>query len=410
MISTEIHQHSINNKIYWSVYSTHGHIYHHISNYIIHCVDNIGLEKDTVRARAYTLRNWVEFLNANNTDLLGANDSLLILYRNQRLNDSNANSSNSTASRKRSINQYLRYIYFFYKWIQDNNYAKLIIGPTKAFRFKSFLSESGNFSIKEKFPCFFDRTSSKSKHRKTFTPSNEQFLSLYNYFLQFNERETALRNCLILKLARDIGFRVDSIASLTINNFHRKDILESKDTFSITPARQKFGRQASFKMSIELAMDVADYIEDVRSKIALKFRSSSDEVFLSSTNGKPLKSKSISSAFSKASKKIGMPYRSGIHSWRGLFTEEFVIDEINIRKEEGLDISIDSIAKATAEALGQANINSQQSYIRSQLLKHDASATYKYKLQIAEIRAQLQLYMEKCAELERFCINNIPDE
>lgn len=380
----------LNKSTYWSLYSEVGKYEEDISAYLIHCVDNLELNVETVRGRAYALKIWAEFVFSNQKTIITANDGLIKQYRDFLLDHKNKNSSNNVKSRQRSINQYLRIIYDFYRWVQLSELALYILGPSEIYNIYSELTvESKKTSDYDKYPLLFRRTSLKSKHRTTFTPDYDTFLSLYRYFISSHSTNVADRNCMILKIAFEGGLRVGSTASLKISDFDEKKIRESDDYFTITPSVQKFGHTNSFDISINLAMDIVEYINGSRKKLSEQLASKSEYLFLDTVNGSNFLSKSISSDFSKASKKLGLPYRSGVHSWRGLFTENLIDYEIDARQELGFDTSVESIGMVIAKALGHSNPTSQQNYIRSIKSKHRSSQAFKHKEEVARLRQEL---------------------
>ncbi len=249
----------------------------------------------------------------------------------------------------------------------------------------------------ELYPLLFRRTSSKSKHRTSYTPDYETFLALYRHFIAHGIPEIHERNCLILKIAFEAGLRLGSIASLKISDFNLEKIQSSDHAFTITPAVQKFGRTNSFNISISLAMDVHEYIVWARNFLVQRVGSNSDHIFLSITDGSPLHATSISSTFSKASKVLGLPYRSGIHSRRGLFTENLIGYEMDARRELGFDTSVESIGMVVSKALGHSSPLSQQSYIRSSKSRHMSSQAFKHLNEVSTLRDQL---MESMKETE----------
>jgi integrase len=391
----------IDKNTYWSVYSDEGIYQDEISAYLIHCIDNIELNEETVRGRVYALQNWADFLLKERKEITSANDSLIKQYRDLLVDKKRENSSNNSKSRQRSINQYLRIIYDFYCWMQLNEIAPYILGPSDIYNIYSELTvDSKVKSEYDKYPLLFRRTSSKSKHRTTYTPDYETFLLLYRYFMSSHSAQISERNCLILKIAFEGGFRVGSTASLTIKDFDEIKLRKCEDYFTVTPMVQKFGRTNSFDISISLAKDILEYINGPRKKLAEQLNSKSDYLFLDTVNGSNLLAKSISSYFSKASKKLGLPYRSGIHSWRGLFTENLIDYEIDARQELGFDTSIESIGMVVSKALGHSNPTSQQNYIRSMKSKHRSSQAFKHKEEVSILRQEL-LREIKSSELLR---------
>ncbi len=385
-------------KTYWTLYNSVGEYQDLICAYLIHCVDDIELNASSTRARAYTLKNWAAYILQCNVNLLTADNDLIKMYRDHLLETKSTNASLNAKSRQRTINQYLKIIYDFYYWVQSLDKTRFILGSSEIYNIQSSLASDLRKKLEyEMYPLLFRRTASKSKHRTTYTPDYGTFLSLYRHFLSSCNAELAERNCLILKIALESGLRVGSIASLKIHDFNLQNIQSCGDHLQIVPEVQKFGMANSFSISLGLAMDIQEYINSSRKRIIERTLTKSDYVFLNMLNGSKLHSTSISSAFSKASKKLELPYRSGIHSWRGLFTENLIDYEIDARLELGFDASVESISMVVSKALGHSNPLSQQSYVRSMRSKHRSSQAFKHLQEISNLKAQL---LHSCKEAE----------
>ena len=395
-----MHQ-STNTQTYWSLYNDKGEYQRDISGYLLHCVDDLELNRMTVRGRAYALKSWANFVFLKDGNITSANNALIKQYREHLVDHKNKNSSGDLNSRKRSVNQYLRIVYDFYNWLQSRTISAFILGLSDAFNISSTLNEtSKRHTEHENYPLLFRHTSSRSKHRTTYTPDYNTFLALYRYFISAHSSEVAERDCLILRIAFEAGLRVASTASLKITDFDPTLIDTSGDSFKVQPGVQKFGMANSFEISINLAISIKEYIEGSRQKIIQKVGSTSNNLFLDTIKGSNLLPTSISSNFSKASKKLGLPYRSGIHCWRGLFTENLIDFEIDARTELGFDTSVESIGLVVSKALGHSNPMSQQSYIRSLRNRQRSSQAFKHLQEVSMLRQEL-LHTSKTCELLR---------
>lgn len=389
-------------SIYWALYNEEGEYQPDVAAYLIYCVDDLALNEATVLGRAYALKSWACYLNSNEVNLIKANNDTIKSYRDYLIENPRKNWSYDLKSRQRSINQYLRTIYDFYRWVQLNNSSAYILGPSNFFNIYSTLSlNSRKTSDADKYPLLFQRTSSRSKHRTTYTPDYQTFLSLYRYFISSHSTAVAERNCLILKIAFESGFRVGSTASLTIDDFDKTKLRDDVDYYTVKPSVQKFGRTNSFDISINLAMSIFEYIDGPRNELSRDLRNKSNHLFLNTITGSNLLSKSISSEFSKAAKQIGLPYRAGIHCWRGLYTENLIDYEIDARRELGFDSSIESIGMVVSKALGHSNPLSQQNYIRSLKSKHRSSQAFRHLQDMAHMQKELLHTIKACEVLRK---------
>jgi integrase len=389
-------------SVYWALYNPAGEYQADIAAYLIHCVDDLALNEATVLGRAYALKSWAGYLLLNNTKLTKATNDTVRVYRDYLFENPKKNWSNDLKSRQRSINQYLKIIYDFYHWMQFNNSSAYFLGPSNFFNIYSTLTLNSKQSREvDKYPLLFKRTSSKSKHRTTYTPDYQTFLSLYRHFISSHSAPVAERNCLILKIALEAGFRVGSTASLTIDDFDKSQLRDDVDYFTVKPSVQKFGRSNSFDISINLAMSIFEYIDGPRKQLNTDLHSKSNHLFLNTITGSNLLSKSISSEFSRAAKQLGLPYRAGIHCWRGLYTENLIDYESDARRELGFDSSIESIGMVVSKALGHSNPLSQQNYIRSLKSKHKSSQAFRHMQEVAYMQKELLQTIKACEILRK---------
>lgn len=375
----------IQGRSYYSFFDANGRLFYPPSDYLMDMADFRMTANSTVEDRANTLKVFLQYLSDNNIGYLDVDDVVLEEFRDSLLKTAAPNAQRNINTRKRTINVYLRRVYDFYKWVQDQESTKRILGK-KGHQIYSTLLESQNEDRnKNKYPKCYQRVGEGSKHTVNFVPSHENYTDLFDYFLQLRP-DVAIRNTLMLRILRQTGLRVGSLASLTIEQFNENEIDKSTGNISVRPAVQKNGYSKEFEVPLTLAYQIVSYIDKERQEIINKCGDQSKRLFLSTTKGIPLESKRISQLFNDAARAIGWNKKGvGPHCWRRLFACETIESDIDSSIELGLDTSIEGIGLRTAEKLGHNSINSQEAYIRELKRRRKGAATSRLS---AELQAE----------------------
>lgn len=376
----------IQGKNFYSFFDDKGELFYPPTDYLIDMLENQAFKNSTVDGRASTLKVFFQYLSDKNIDYLAVDDVVLEEFRDSRLNTGKPNPRSNSNGRKISINVYLRRIYDFYKWVQSLEPRSRILG-TGGHQINSTLLEKEQ-EQRSNYPKCYKGIGERSKHTVNFVPSQDDYTALFEHFLQLRP-SVATRNTLMLMIIRKTGFRVGSLASLSIDQFDEYKIAQSTGDILICPEVQKFGYHKEFEVPLTLAYQILNYIKKDRQEIVDKYKVQSNKIFLSTTTGIPLNSKRISQMFNDAAKKLGWDKRGvGPHSWRRLFACEIVESDVDSSIELGLDTSIEAIGSRTAQKLGHNSILSQEAYIRYLKRKRQGSA-------ISRLNDELQAEKDK---------------
>ena len=394
-------KHEIKGKIYYSFFDFKGRLFYPPTDYLIDMIDSRMAANSTVEDRASTLKVFFQYLSDNNINYLAVDDTVLEEFRDHSLKTSKGNRHSITNTRKVTINVYLRRIYDFYKWVQEQEPIKRILGISGHQIYSTLLENKNERNNGFNYPKCYQRVGEHSKHTVNFVPSQEEYTDLFDYFLQLNPN-VANRNTLLLRILRQTGLRCGSLASLTIEQFDESEINQSTANIFIRPEVQKFGYSKQFEVPIILAYQIVNYIKKDRQKIVDKYGTQSNKVFLSTTKGIPLESTRISQLFHDAARDLGWNQKGvGPHSWRRLFACETIESDIDSSIELGLDTSIEGIGLRTAQKLGHNSINSQEAYIRDIKRRRQGSAVSRLNEELQAERDKGDMLAMENAELRR---------
>lgn len=385
-------------RSFWTLVDDRGKTIWLFQDYIIHCVDEAGLSSGAVSARAYSLFKWFRFCAQEKYDVLQPSDALLGGFRDSELALQSSNCHGNLRARMRSVNQTLRCIYLFYMWLQQQNEhgQRQLLGTSGA-RIRSSLLSNGEEHRIKRYPLLLRRSGEQSKHRLAFVPSDDHRADLVAYFFKKYPPGIAKRNCLMMELAWRVGWRRGSIMSLTVSDF--TSARGDETSVQISPARQKFGHQFSFRVDRVLVDRILAYVESDRRHLAKLSLGIRDELFLSATTGLPISAQYVSTIFSRARRELGWPIGAGLHSWRRGFANRFLEREIDARLEIGLDTSYETLSAAVAYALGHESVHSQAAYVRDSQRRVASSDAYSADKRVAALESIIVDLEDKLSRL-----------
>ncbi|MFC7515474.1 hypothetical protein ACFQUU_10690 [Herbaspirillum sp. GCM10030257] len=376
-----------------------------------------ALNKKTVKGETIYVKRFLEFLIAGGIDLCNASDLVLTKFRDAEFKRVmvNANSSGSERAARRTVNAKLRRVYLFLEWFQDVEKAKqFLIGPLGC-QVKSILGRNKRpyktsdqklrFSSNDKwrYPLLYRQVGSHSKHQTKYISTSKDVEELTAHFLNSYPTVIASRNILILELANRVGLRRSSINSLRADQFSGEQLERSDGDLSVVPDSQKFGYENRYDIPFRLAYRIADYIENVRTPM-MRAKGWSEQqakgrLFFSFKTGKPLTDNSLSQIFGKAHDSLGNhEHGANIHSMRRKFTNDQIENEILVRKEQGLDTSVASIAASVSLALGHRNADSIAPYVSRKQGRFRLNDEMTPKERIAELEMEVQHLKVRLAE------------
>lgn len=378
---------------------------HEITDYALHLHDLRGLKLLTVEQETTNLLCFWKFLRADNRHIQSINDRFLARFRDEELQLvlSQPSSKGCERTAKTTVNQKLRSVYGWLWWLVDAGVSDAnLIGPNGCRVLSGGGAMSGARTAKPAFlmrathPLLFTGTGASSKHRTAFEATPVIFDAVTQAIMDSARSEyVRVRDCLFLDVARHVGFRRGSIASLAVDQFDREKLIaHQKNTIRISPSSQKFGYSNAFEFPVWLALQLADFIDGARKQLLEKHGISEDrapgEIFLSDRSCKPITLRAITQSIRPAMRACGAPKGAVIHVFRGLFANEAVDREIEYRVKRGLDTSTIAICAAVGLKLGHRNYMSLFAYVTQAQSRHGLEASTEATKEIRELRRRIK--------------------
>ncbi|TCK96991.1 hypothetical protein [Paraburkholderia sp. BL9I2N2] len=365
-------------RLYYVAYSHDDELVIPLIDYSMYLSDRRALDEKSVDKIIRSVGSFFDFMyNVPNVEshwqfLTHVHDRLLEKYRDtefKRVKENKLGSGDSLAAQK-TVNGKLIEIYNFLLWYQHTNKLKELIGPFECrVSCRKIFGETSKdrFGGQNYFPLLYKRTGACTGGVASYIPSETDVSALSQYMEGFTEFVT-FRNLLMLRLAKEMGWRRASLAALRCSQFSEERLAEMSDRGLVcVPPSQKFGYQNGFVVPPVLAMNVFNFIHDCRATFLAELgwdeTRGDDHIFISASTGRPLRGNSLSAIVGKGMKSIGAPRRAGLHSFRGLFAEDKVGDETVARVALGLDTSTASVSAAVALEMGQRNPDSLRAYV-----------------------------------------------
>lgn len=380
-------------------------ILHEITDYALHLRDFRRLEQLTVDQETTNLLCFWKFLRAKNWHVCSINNRVLARFRDEELKLVLLQSSSKGCERtaKATVNQKLRSVYGWLWWLVDAGVSDAnLIGPADCRVLSggpprsSFRAADAAAVRHAMHPLLFTGTGASSKHRTGSEATQDTFDAVTQAIMDGARSEhVRVRDCLFLDIARHVGFRRSSIASLTVDQFDRKTLIaHHKDTIRILPSSQKFGYSNAFDFPVWLALQLADFIDGARKQL-LKNRGISDdrapaEIFLSDRDCKPISLRAMTQSIRPAMRACGAPKGAVIHVFRGLFANDAIDREIEYRVERGLDTSTLAICAAVGLKLGHRNYQSLFAYVTQAQSRCGLEASTAVAKEMKELRRRIR--------------------
>lgn len=387
-----------------------------LSDYAVHLVDK-GRSYETVTQEVRHLALLWEFLRLRSLTLQKVDDEVVRAFRDAEL-EATLKKSNSRGREdlaKATVNTKLRRIYHWLHWLQTHErlpaghvgergkVTSSVVNPSD----RKHRSERRRQHTSYSCPLLFNVRGGKSKHHLSKHVPNEQTVDeLHAYFFsQATSEFIAERNCLFVDIVSRLGMRRGSVNSFLQDQFRQEDIDGALDEFWVVPKQQKFGYSFSFPVPLDLARNINRFIEQILKpmleKNAIPESTHQGHIFLSARDFRPMVNRSITQIISRAMRDLGFPKGVGPHSFRWKFAGENLSEQVDRRREMGLDTSARTIAAETAMLMGQMNPASLYPYAVASLSKtarkgRDDTRRRLEKLttENASLRAQLQQLKE----------------
>lgn len=329
------------------------------------------------------LMAFCDFLTVRRIELRNVSDREIEVFRNEEVVRvvERKTSKGSEHSAKLTVDIKILDIYRWLLWMQSTGRVPPnTIGPVQC-RVQCGVSSVHEFrrrqqnresSLVPMFPLLFNRRGgSTMRHKAKAKISREKFELLVENFMDSSQSVyLRRRNALIADIGAELGLRRDSICSLETGQFRIRVLMDAGEdlpsTVSICPPRQKRNYANWFEMPAWLAVEIQSFIDGPRQELLVKLGLVGKDggcIFLSERTGKPLQPRSVTKIFSMASRAIGLPPGTSVHSLRRMFARECVDDEIAMRIERGMTTDTESVCRAVALRMGQADWQSLTHYV-----------------------------------------------
>ncbi|HIF9136538.1 TPA: hypothetical protein ACX6QO_001018 [Photobacterium damselae] len=293
-------------------------------------------------------------------------DSIIKAYRHSLL-----------TAKKGSINVYIRTIYRFIAnyYLLNPELRKGMIGSTSNDNVRSgCFDKNGNFVTRNAEMDFYPLLYKTPKRKAGLSlkqdqiPTDSDFIDLIK---AIDARQTSIfikeRDKLIVEFARNVGFRRISICSLNASTFD--DISEAFEEgyMMVTPPRQKYGYQLSFRVNYTMALKTQGFIQNVLKpflddkKLRLNW---SGKIFINE-NGKDMRLKYLTQHISSIAKSLGWPKGKVLHAFRHTFAisecDEIYHDRLKSVKDPHVARSMATVM--LKDKLGHLSESSQDVYL-----------------------------------------------
>jgi len=381
--------------------------------------DNEQAYLSEIQMVAYSLKSFCEYLRVKGKSWKEIEDCDLEEYMAWELaNVKGRGSSRTEKTAQETVNRKLRVIYQFYWWAQE--IQALMEGwmgwPTAPIRSKlpDYIKDPEAFDKKGEakktiYPLCFRRTGARSKHKRQHYATDDELNRLRRYFREFCNPLTAERNILIVDIIEHVGWRCGSVRSLLVEHFSEEIIdaalVQGENEIQVTPPEQKFGYQTDYDVKIQLAIRIANFINDVRKptleRLSVGEEAAQGHLFISFTNGSPLGNKRISRIIADGFKAIGLRKGSGGHSIRRKYGKETATETLQVRQKLGFSNDPASVLLDLMPKLGHSAAASHAAYTHGKEDMYKGTIESQLREQVAELQGQLAQMQLENARLQR---------
>ena len=317
------------------------------------------------------------FLDRHGSAWGAVNDKLLRRFRNEVLAKTLSKPTcRSELAAKRTTNRYLRTVYRFLVWAQEE--SKLVRGllgwpkaPIRTALIRKREKPEGRFPGNSLYPLCFEKCGQGSRYTFQYVATSVDIDRLLAHFFEGQEVATAERNALIVATIDNVGWRQGSVISLLTRQFDDDALAHARahGYAWVTPSVQKLSYENIFEVPLALVERIRQYIAGPRRRIleaaGVGESIAQARLFLNVVSGEPLSPKSVTQILSRAFRQIGAPVGAGAHSLRRKFSDDKIDVEIAVRKRENRSTDPVNVGTVLQRALGQSSIRSQEAYARS---------------------------------------------
>lgn len=333
--------------------------------------------KTAIEDVGYHLGAFQSFLDEKGLDWTKSNDVHLKLFRDWVLARVMASPlCRSELSAKRTTNRYLRSVYRFLLWAQEEvQLVHSVMGwpnaPVKSLLPQKRIKPQDRFPAASLYPHCFTKCGQGSRFTYQYVASGKDIDRLLEHFFEHHSLAVAERNALMTAIIDHVGWRQGSVVHLSTRDFDDVTLTHAKANGYawVKPAIQKFGYENSFEVPLALVERVRKYIAGPRQRVLSKLCASEvvaqNRLFLNLVTAEPLSPRAVSQILSRAFKRIGAPMGAGAHSLRRKFGDERIEIEIAARKRENKTTDPVNVGIVLQRALGQSAMRSQEAYSRA---------------------------------------------
>jgi integrase len=358
----------------------------------------------TIQMQAYDLRMFWEFLSHEKVDWKDVNDNFLLRWRDRMFSGLRVTMEQKALSDKRidavepisndTINRRISNVFRFYLYCSDRGLVpENTIGYAGKFRITVELGKEGKRLWIGRLPSEGSAPSA--------TPDDADIDKLHEAIDEIFGSETAMRNRLYIDWNRYLGLRGIEASSLKVGMIPsleeiEKYVSEEKPyPMDFSPKRQgvrtKGGRSRRTPLDVDpmLLKATRDYIDHYRPEIVNRAKKhfgrgykEPDAIFLGTTGkslGKPIQTKTMQAAVSKAIKSAGIDMTP--HALRRMFAMS-VVQNLYLAKF----MELESKGFTPNQIAGAIDDNSIITYASQQLGHRYATTTLKHYIDITKLK------------------------
>ena len=378
------------------------------SDWFRHLAVVLSRPQTTLRLLGHTMLLFWKYLKKCGTDWRDVDDDFLMAWRNEQ--------EIKGGLKKRTINERLSTVFYYYWWAQDQGYIRNVIADpanpdgnsagaitisVRYFKSKGDARASGRFSS----PLLYRTVREPNLH----TPTTDEATRVHAVLANSGEEGLAERNTLMLSWAEEAGLRRKEFGALRVGQIPGWDeigrLMDEDVPYLLDLIITKGDKQRTIAIVPDLLVRTRDYIEEGRARIISNFRTrlgssykTPIEVFISKKSGMALSLGAMTNLFARAFKKAKVS-GSG-HRMRARYLTSLVEHyyEEAIEKH-GSQISYEIVLLKAAEAAGHSHPTSLRPYLnlvrKRHLTTYNGTDTFHAKQRLLSTTSQLRINLHK---------------
>lgn len=381
------------------------------------------LDAKTVSDAAFSVRRFLEYLDRgeHRKQVNECRDDDIERFRDAELKSvmSSSKSKQTERTAKNTVNVRVRLVYRYLTWLQAQGRTRTHLIGRKGCRVLSSLPDeidaddaarlplkrgSHPAAQKARYPLTYQRIGTRSKHATKFVPSEKiRFAAIAAIHDSASSDYLAHRNALIIDIADTVGWRRESINSITRGQVAEAlEAVATADYASMCPPVQKFDYVETFDVPGWLVERMSHFSRSYLEPLAKakQWKLAPKTAFFLGVNGKPLKERSITKIVSKAMREAGGPRFAALHAFRRKFTNDEIEDETKHRLKAGLDTTAASIAASVSISLGQRNPDSVYAYVSRSMTAERLKVDAQRREHLASLEQEIVALQYQVKELE----------